>query len=49
MLKYSSEMGANSSTGVRDFGLGRHLWALKPEQVVGFEKVKTLCNHVDLD
>lgn len=25
--------------GVRDYGLGRHLWALTPEQVVGFEKL----------
>lgn len=34
-------MDANTATGVREYGLGRHLWALKPEQAVGFEKVKT--------
>ena len=33
-------MATNNSIGVRDYGLGRHLWALKPEQLVGFEKVK---------
>lgn len=33
-------MATNHSIGVRDYGLGRHLWALKPEQIVGFEKVE---------
>ena len=33
-------MATNHSIGVRDYGLGRHLWTLKPEQLVGFEKVK---------
>ena len=33
---------ADTDTGVRDYGLGRHLWALKLEQLVGFEKVRVL-------
>ena len=37
-------MAANIITGVREYGLGRHLWALKPEQVVGFEKVEAIFN-----
>ena len=35
-------MAANIATGVRNYGLGRHLWALEPEQAVGFEKVNAL-------
>ena len=37
-------MAANIATGVREYGLGRHLWALEPKQAVGFEKVKALFN-----
>ena len=29
---------ADTVTGVRDYGLGRHLWALKPEQIAAFQK-----------
>ena len=41
MLVSPRKVAANPATGVRSYGLGRHLWTLTPEQAVGFEKVGT--------
>ena len=46
MLVFPRKVAADPGTGVRNYGLGRHLWTLTPEQAVGFEKVSTLFNNL---
>ena len=46
MLVSPWKVAANPATGVRSYGLGRHLWTLTPEQAVGFEKVGTFFNNL---
>ena len=45
VLAFPRKMSDGPATGVRNYGLGRHLWTLTPEQFVGFEKVSTLFNN----
>lgn len=46
MLVSPPKVAANPGTGVRNYGLGRHLWTLTPEQLVGFEKVSIFFNKL---
>ena len=46
MLVFPRKVAADPGTGVRNYGLGRHLWTLTPEQAVGFEKVSTFFNNL---